>query len=203
MSVLLALSVLAPPPEPTVPLVVAGQALPAGHVLSETDLASLQVPPAVVPQGAMGRQDALGQVLAAPVAAGEPITQTRVRFSSLLRGAPATTVALPVRVADPGAAALVAPGDRIDLLAAVLGPDGVAVRTVGRDLAVLLAPQSPSDTDAGEAALGVIGGTSPPDLIGGIVVVAATQDQAAAIVGAAADGTLWVALRGPPSSERS
>lgn len=193
---LFAVSALAPPPDPTVPLLVAARELPAGARLAAEDLVTVRVPPEVVPAGALTRAAALEQVLNAPVSTGEPLTSTRVRYSSLLAGAPGT-VALPVRVADAAAASVVAPGDRIDLLATV--PDATSsgtgtVRTVGRDLPVLLSPGQP-DGSRDDDALGAITDPWGADGLGGMVVVAASTREATTIVAASAQGSLWLAVR--------
>lgn len=196
LSVLMGLSVLAPPPAPTEPLLVAARDLPAGHVLDDGDLAVVQAPPDLVPAGSLSRPAASGQVLNAPLGPGEPITATRVRYASLLAGAPEGRLAVPVRVADPGAAELVVPGDRIDLMAAIPGPVGSQVRVVGRDLPVLAA-DGPVMADAESP--GVVSGLSvspQTGVPGGLLVVAASPEQASAIVASGADGSLWLAVRG-------
>jgi pilus assembly protein CpaB len=189
LAALLALSVLAPPPAATVAMTVAARDLPAGARLLPDDLRDVPAPAALVPAAALGRSAALGQVLLAPVAAGEAITAARLSGSGLLTGTPPGTVALPVRLADPGAAALLGPGDRVDLLAAVAHDDQrTSVRVVGRDLVVLHSAGSSSGPDATDA-------MAADDLLGGLVVVAATDREALDIVGGTADGPLWVSLR--------
>lgn len=189
LAALLALSVLAPPPAATVVMTVAARDLPAGAWLVTDDLRDVPAPAALVPPAALDRSDALGQVLLAPVAAGEAITTARLTGSGLLAGTPPGTVALPVRLADPGAAALLRPGDRVDLLAAVAGDaQHTSVRVVGRDLVVLHSGGSSSDPDATPD-------LAADDLLGGLVVVAATDREVLDVVGGAADGPLWASLR--------
>jgi Flp pilus assembly protein CpaB len=189
LAALLALSVLAPPPAATVVMTIAARDLPAGARLVTDDLRDVPAPAALVPPAALDRSGALGQVLLAPVAAGEAITTARLTGSGLLAGTPPGTVALPVRLADPGAAALLRPGDRVDLLAAVATDDqGARVHVVGRDLVVLHSAGSSSDPDATPD-------LAADDLLGGLVVVAATDREVLDIVGGAADGPLWASLR--------
>lgn len=196
LSALLALSVVAPAPPATVQVTVAARDLPAGSVLTETDVAV-----ATLVQGAWTPQsldvaEVVGEVLAAPVSIGEPLTTTRLRGSTLLTGLPPGTVALPVRLADPGAATLVSGGDRIDLLAAVPGEDSTIVRTVGSDLPVLLAPGSASTVSTETDGVSLLGGSdASTDVPAGLLVVAASPQQVSAIVGGASDGPLWLALR--------
>ncbi len=188
LAALLALSVLAPPPAATVVMTVAARDLPAGALLVSDDLRDVPAPAALVPAAALDRSGALGQVLLAPVAAGEAITAARLTGSGLLAGTPPGTVALPVRLADPGAAALLEPGDRVNLLAAVAGDaQHTSVRVVGRDLVVLHSGGSSSGPDATAA-------MAADDLLGGLVVVAASDREVLDIVGGAADGPLWASL---------
>jgi Flp pilus assembly protein CpaB len=151
------------------------------------DLRDVSAPAQLVPDAALDRTAAVGQVLLAPVAAGETITSARLSGSGLLVGTAPDTVALPVRLADPAAAALLVPGDRVDLLATSAsdaGSDGV--RVVGRDLVVLHSPGVHSDEREVMAT---------DDLLGGLVVVAATERESFAIIEGAAGGPLWASLR--------
>jgi pilus assembly protein CpaB len=187
LGALLTMSVLAPPPAATVMMTVAARDLPAGTRLVAGDLRDVPAPATVVPPSALDRSGALGEVLLAPVGAGETITAARLSGSGLLAGTPSGTVALPVRLADPGAAALLVPGDRVDLVAAVASdaePPGA--RVVGRDLVVLHAPGS----------TGSAGALDADDLLGGLVVVAASDDQALEVITGAAEGPLSAILRG-------
>lgn len=110
-----ALHTLAPPPPRSTDVRVAARDLPAGHVLTDADLADASVPPGVVPHGVVA--DPSGRVLAAPLRAGEPVTDVRLVGPDLVSAQPAGTVALPVRLSDAGQAALLTVGDRITLLA--------------------------------------------------------------------------------------
>jgi len=104
-------------------------------------------------------------VLAGPVRRGEPLTDVRLVGPSLLASVPGA-VAVPVRLADSGAAALLRQGDRIDVLASpgstapgAPQPAGVA-RVVAANVLVLAVP--------GAGGLGSAG----PGLEGTLVVVA-------------------------------
>jgi Flp pilus assembly protein CpaB len=102
----------------------------------------------------------LGRLVAGPVRRGEPLTDVRLLGPSLLaavaRGP--DVVAVPVRFADAGAAALLRPGDRVDVLAAppdtALPPDLPAAAP-----APDLAAAAPADPPAGGPAPP---GRSPP-----------------------------------------
>lgn len=196
LSVLLALNALAPPPAPTVTVALATDDLAAGTVLSAEHVAAAQVAAESAPSSPVAPTALLGQVLAGPVVAGEQLTRSRLRGDTLLAGTPPGTVALPVRVADPGAASLVAAGDRIDLLAAVGMQTGIKVTVVGSDLRVLLA--GGQGTPARPQSTGPLGSVANgDDLLGGLLVVAASPAQARAIVAGAAEAPLWLVLTQP------
>lgn len=196
LAVLLTLNVLAPPPPGTASVSVAASDLSAGSVLSPEDVVAAEVPASSVTAPTVAADDLPGRVLAGPVAAGEMLTASRLLGDTLLTGTPPGTVALPVRVADPGAAALVSAGERIDLLAAVPTSEGTSVRVVGRDLPVLLVGDRVG-TEQG-ASLDPFGsGAADENVIGGLLVVAASPAQVAPIVGGAAESPLWLVVRHP------
>lgn len=184
-----ALQVLAPDPVPGVAVVVAARDLPAGATLRAGDLRTIHLPGEAVPGGAIAGgalTTATGRVLAGPARRGEVVTDVRLLGAARLAGQPAGTVAAPVRVADPAAAALAAPGSRVDVLLAVQGRTDAEV--VVRAATVL----------AGSTAL-----TASPDLLGGggdpaaggLLVLAVSAPDAAALAGAAARGPLSLTLR--------
>lgn len=169
-----ALSTVAPAPAALTSVVAAGRDLPAGAMLSAGDLVAVALPEAAVPQGAL-RAAPVGRLLAGPVRRGEPLTDVRLLGSGLLRSDSAQ-VAVPVRVAEPAAAALVSAGDRIDLLSA--DPRGAAKAVVvAADVAVLSVPAL--GRDSGEGAL---------------LVVATSRTVAAGLAAAAVSGRMSLAL---------
>jgi pilus assembly protein CpaB len=182
----LALGMALRPPQPaTVDVVVASHDLIAGHRLSDEDLARAAVPAALLPPGVHSDlADLSGQVLAAPVARGEAISTTRLA-DPLGSGwsAPPGTSPLPMRFSDGGAAGLLSPGQRLDVLAAAapgvedLGPGVQLARLVAQDVLVLSITSSPEE--AGLPSTGSGGDGESP-----VVVLAATRAQALAIVGA-------------------
>ncbi|MBM7518601.1 SAF domain-containing protein [Nocardioides nitrophenolicus] len=105
---------LAPPPPALATLVVAARDLPAGRALAAGDLVEVAVPPDVVPDGTA--RHPVGRRLAAPLRAGEPVTDVRLVGPGLGAAQPAGTVVVPVRLSDAGQVALLRPGDRISLL---------------------------------------------------------------------------------------
>jgi pilus assembly protein CpaB len=195
LAVLLAVNALSPPPPRTVTVSMATSDLSSGAVLSPDDVVAAEVPASSVSAPTVAVDELPGQVLAGPVTAGEMLTPTRLLGDTLLTGTPPGTVALPVRVADPGAAALVSAGERIDLLAAVTTSDGTAVHVVGRDLAVLLVGDR---LDAEQVAdVDPFGSGVSENLLGGLLVVAASPAQVASIVAGSAESPLWLVVRRP------
>jgi Flp pilus assembly protein CpaB len=169
-----------------VTVVVAARDLPAGAILGRGDLRTVSLPTGVVPAGAARVVSALlGRTIAGPVRRGETVTDARLVGPGLTAGlGPQESSAVPVRLADAEAAALVRPGDRVDVLgtpvdaAGVAGgaTDAVGVATGVRVLAVLR---------GGKAADGVV------------LVVAATPAAARRLAGAAARHRLTVTVRPP------
>lgn len=140
----------APPPEPTVEVLVATEDLPAGAVLAADDLALRALPPDGVPDEALSDPAvAAGTILAAPVRAGEPITDVRLVGPGLASGAPGT-VAVPVRLSDAAQAGLLTVGDAIDLLAT--DPESRTTEVVASGVVVLAVPTP--DQEAPDALTG-------------------------------------------------
>ncbi len=131
-----------------VPVVVSTRSLPAGHRLAAGDLRVARWPPTVRPSTGYARATAvLGRRLAGPIASGEAVTGDRLVGASLTAGLPPGTAAVPVEIAQRGAADFVHPGDRIDLVAA-----------------------PPPDADVG--ATGPTGASSPDTVASGVRVLA-------------------------------
>lgn len=210
LAVLCALSVLRPPVPATVLVLAAARDLAPGSALAVADLRSVALPPAAVPAGALRPGAAvLGRLVAGPVRSGEPLTDVRLVGPALLDALSPGSVAVPVRFADPGAVALLRPGDRIDVLATAehpalsppppgAPPDGPAppvaapgAAVVATDVVVVTIPGAAIDP-ADPAA------PPPPAAFGGdgsLVVVACTPAVARALAAAAASGRLSPALR--------
>ncbi|WP_418060359.1 SAF domain-containing protein [Pimelobacter simplex] len=141
------LHVLAPPDPPTAAVLVAARDLPAGRVLAPGDLTSAPLPPGVLPAGAVPPgSPPLGRALAAPLRRGEPLTDVRLVGPGLATGQPSGTVAVPIRLADAGQAALLAAGDVLDLLAT--DPRGAdPSRVLARAAVVLAVPEASAAED--------------------------------------------------------
>lgn len=155
----------APPAAPTVEVLVAASDLPAGARLASGDLGTIALAPDAVPDGALREtDDAAGSILAAPVRAGEPVTDVRLVGPGLTEGAPGT-VALPVRLSDAAQAGLLEVGDAIDLLAT--DPESRSTITVASGALVLAVPEVEQGA---------------PDAIPGRIVVLGIPDSAVAEV---------------------
>lgn len=119
LAVLCAVSAARPGAPRSVLVLAAARDLAPGAALTLADVAPVGLPPGAVPAGALRPGAAvLGRLVAGAVRRGEPLTDVRLLGPALLASFAAGLVAVPVRFADATAAALLRPGDRIDVLAA-------------------------------------------------------------------------------------
>ncbi|MGH3344734.1 MAG: Flp pilus assembly protein CpaB [Carbonactinosporaceae bacterium] len=164
----------------------AARDLPGGSTLSEADLRVVELPAEVVPDGAIppGARVA-GQMLAGPARRGEPLTDVRLVGPGLLRGFDEDLVAAPVRVADPGTARLVEPGDVVDVVAAPTDMDadlaGSRARVAASAVRILAVPRG---TDRAAALTE-----------GALIVLATTPETAVELARAAVTSRLTLTLR--------
>ncbi|WP_017558289.1 SAF domain-containing protein [Nocardiopsis baichengensis] len=186
-----AVLLLRPVPDDATAVVVAARDLSPLDPVSASDVEVGALPSSAVPAGALRPgEEPVGGALTGPVRRGEVLTDAR------LSGPPAAgygpgTVAVPVRVADAQAAALVAPGSRVDLVAAepaATAPDqGWAGEGGGPPPeAAVLAEDRPV----------VAVPEGGPDAAGGaLIVVAAAEDEAAGLAAASARGGVALTIR--------
>jgi Flp pilus assembly protein CpaB len=116
---------------------VATRALTRGTLIASDMLRAEQIPAAFVPPAAVAAQDQLvGHTLAADVAAGDAVTRTRLAGTS---AGPVAALVPPdlraILITSDLPAGAVAPGDRVDVLAAFGGGRG-HVETVADDVEV-------------------------------------------------------------------
>lgn len=177
LAVATALTAVAPAQAAAVPVLAVTRDLPAGALLDQAALTTVELLPDAVPAGALtSPEQALGLRTAGAVRAGEALTDARLLGSGLLP--PGDEVAVPVRLAEPAVSGLLQPGDRVDVLSA--SPEGgEAARTVVSDVAVLAVPA-----------------TDDLSLDGALVVLAASSSGASRLAAAAVTGRLSVAVRG-------
>lgn len=180
-AVALGLGVVAPPPPPATPVVVAAADLPGGGVLVAADLAVRRFPPDAVPAGA-ARTTArwVGRTLAAPVRAGEPLTDVRVVGPGLVAGYGPGAVAAPVRIADADAVTLARVGDRVDVIAP--DPRGQLPPTLAvAGAPVVAVPEADDELGSGSS--------------GGLVVLAVSPAEAQLLAAQSVLGPLVLSLR--------
>ncbi|HYJ66716.1 MAG TPA: SAF domain-containing protein [Nocardioidaceae bacterium] len=142
---------VARPAATTRDVVVAADDLRAGEIVDRADLETVQVDPAAIPDGAVDPQaPPIGRTLAGPVRAGEPLTDVRLVQADLLSGYDPGTVLTTIRLFDPAAGTLVAPGDVVDVLGTdPRGRTGTAVIASG---ATVVTRAEVDDTALGEGA---------------------------------------------------
>lgn len=174
-------AVAAPAPD-TVDVLVAAHDLPAGEPLRTEDLTQVAWPTGTAPAGPA---DAVGRVLAAPLRAGEPVTDVRLTGPDLASTTPGLA-AVPIRLPDPGIAGLLRAGDRVDLLAT--DPADGVTEEVAAQVLVLAVPGTGHD-DAGGSHGGA--GSVPA---GRLVVVAVPPGLVPTLVSASVTRLLSVAF---------
>jgi pilus assembly protein CpaB len=170
-------------------VVVAAIDLPAGRTLVAGDLMIAQVPAGVLPAGtSTSAGELLGRVLAAPMARGEAVAEHRITALPAW-SVPPGTMPMPVRFADPAAAALLSAGQRVDVVAAS-GP-GLEADTpfasaelVAQDILVLAVLPADHGSEGLLADRQGFGDRSP------LVLLAADRGSALAIAGAQARASL-------------
>ncbi len=142
VAVLAGVRAVAPPPPPTVELVVAAHDLDAGVALTEEDVAVRRVPPGAAPDAALPAPAVVGRTLAAPLRAGEPVTDVRLLGGPLASAYDGRRV-LPVRFPDADQVGLLQVGDRLDVLATPSRGRGAEV--VASDVLVAALPAGGPD----------------------------------------------------------
>lgn len=177
-AVAVGLQAASPDPPARATVLTAAHDIPAGTVVRPGDVRAAAFAPANVPEGALRTAgDAVGRTTAAPLRAGEPVTDARLVAGALLDGYPGR-VGAPVRISDVGAVALLRVGDRVDVLAA--DPRTGRAEVVAESVPVLTVPRA---RDRGN------------ELVpGALVVLAVTDETARALAGASAGSYLSLTL---------
>jgi Flp pilus assembly protein CpaB len=182
-SVAFGLQVLAPPPPPGVPVLVAARDVAAGTVLAAPDVRRVQRPAGTLPTRVLtSTRQAAGATVSSAVRRGEVLTDVRLAGTGSLQGLGRDLVAAPVRLADDATAGLLRPGDVVDVLAA--GADGAAeARLVASAVRVLVVPRTTPDR------LGLASGD------GALLLLATTPSSAARLAAATVTDRLSVVIR--------
>lgn len=180
LAVLVSVRALQGPALPSEPVVVAAHDLAGGAALTPGDLRVVSVTPSLAPAGAV-REPAqvVGRTLAAPVRAGEPVTDVRLVSPGLLDGYPGM-VAVPVRLADAGPLDLLRVGDTVEVIGA--DPAGGSTAEVLVRAPVVALPRADEQRGA------------DPWAQGGLVVLAVAPHEAGRLAQAAVTRVLSVAL---------
>jgi Flp pilus assembly protein CpaB len=154
IAVAAAVQTVAAPPPARVQVLTAAHDLPAGSVVGEGDLTRVGFAPGTAPAGLADHP--VGRTVATAVRRGEPLTDVRLVAPALSDAGLSSEgrIATPVRLPDAAMAALLAVGDRIDLLAT--DPQTGTSETVASGVPVLALPRSAPDADT-PGALVVVG----------------------------------------------
>lgn len=179
-AMLAALQVAAPTPPSLAPIVVTAHDLTSGTVLRADDVQVVDAPLGLAPSGAVASVAAvLGETVAGPMRAGEPLTDRSLVGAALIAGYPEGLVATPVHIDDPSVVALLRVGGRIAVYAST-GDDQRSAEEVVGDAPVVALPRLEDDTGAD----------------GALVVLAVTPAEAARLAQASASAHLSVSLSG-------
>jgi len=172
VAVLAGLRATAAPPPPHVAVLTAARDLPAGIRLSAGDLEVIRYAEGTAPTSVVDLRRAVGRTLAAPLRAGEPVTDVRLVGDGLLGGYDGELVAVPVRIPDAEAVDLLRVGDRINLVAT--DPQGGEAEVI-EGLPVLALPAFSEQSLQ----------TGPTGLTGRLVVVGTTPELSEKVTDAA------------------
>ncbi|HWD78836.1 MAG TPA: SAF domain-containing protein [Kribbella sp.] len=164
---------LSPAPPPTVKVLAAAHDLSGGAALDRGDLRTVELPPGVVPAGALRPGSELTErVLSGPVRAGEPLTDARFLAPPAV---PSGSVAYPFRVDDADVSTLLRVGDHLNLYAAG-STNADAARLLARAVPVVALPEPRSSTS------------------GALIVVATAPEVATRLAQASTNSRITVAL---------
>jgi Flp pilus assembly protein CpaB len=188
-----AVQALRPAPPPLRSVVVPVQRVPAGAELRAADLAVVPVPAALAPDGALtDLDDAVGRVPAVALEPGLPLSAALVEGGEVARLAPQGTVVVPVRL-DDATAALLRPGDHVDLVSTAATDAGSAY--LARRALVLPAGSRAAPPQG--ASSGLLGSVVDDEGGAGVTLVAVAPEEAPGL--SAASGAAAVAAVLVPS----
>lgn len=167
----LAVHVLRPPPPPTVDVAVTARPVSAGTELTRDDVVLRAIAADLAPPGAAHAvRSLLGRAAVVALPAGAPLHTTLVSDAGVSAAAPHGTVVVPVRLSDDAVAALLRPGDRVDLLSGTTSGSAQAEspQYLARGALVLPVPTGREPEGAG----GLLGPASEADRPVTLVAVA-------------------------------
>ncbi len=199
----------------TVAVLVATQDIPRGmtaeELIARGILAEEEIPREWVSAGAVSSERAIeGQVLAAPLTAGEQVTRARFQYpdeAGLSYTVPEGYVAVAVANDEViGVGGLIKPGDTVMVVATVdpTGAEGepesrillpsARVLAVGRSLG---AEPTPAEEDEGQGVLATNRNSTADEPAPTTVTLAVTPADLERLVFASEKGTIWMALTAP------
>jgi Flp pilus assembly protein CpaB len=160
--------------------------VPAGTQLAAEDLRLIRAPPAALPDGALtSLEQAVGARPRTDLPKGLVLADRLIASTSPLDDLPAGRVAVAVHLSDPGAAAMVDLGDRVDLLASPGAGASGSIAPAQRLAKSALVLGLPADSGDRASGLGsALGGAAATLDQSGLLLVAVTPDEAAMIGGA-------------------
>lgn len=173
-----------------VPVFTAGLEIPYGQTVDAQHLKQIDMPPELVPNGAVQNQDQiLGQIAQSSILKGEILMQARfsenVEGSTLAALIEPTMRAITVRVNDVvGVAGFLLPGNRVDMLASRIVNKRAYTQTLIEDLKVLAVDQTATTNEK-------------DPVIVRAVTIEVTPEQAEVIVKAKSEGPIQLTLRNP------
>lgn len=175
----LAIPRLLQPSATTTPVLVATRDLEAGAVIADDDVALARFPAGLAPPSSLpDPQGAVGHQLRQTVAEGTPVVPSALADDGW--GLGPGEVAVPVRLADPLVASLLASGDTLELVDA----DGEATASLTQEARLLALLADPDRS-------GMLGGPAPSSPL---LLVAVPRSVATQVLDAGARGTLSAAL---------
>lgn len=152
-----------------VPTLVAARDVPAGTVLTRSDLVLADRPTEQRPRTALAAYEGVvGRVAAVPISAKDAVTPERLAGAGLLNGQPAGHVAVTLPVTGVEGLGL-SPGDRVDAYAT--GTGGLVASG-----AVVLVARAPVDEGLGGAGAPTVTVALPPGAVGAVAASLSALD---------------------------
>ncbi|MCI6574050.1 MAG: SAF domain-containing protein [Arcanobacterium sp.] len=173
-------------------VVVAAHDLSTGTTLSRSELRLKNLPAEAIPSGTVSSLDAvLGRTLVAPLPAGAPIISRQLLTSDFTAAAPQGTVITAVTLDNPATAAILRPGDRIQLYSppadvGVASADKASKSEARQLTASAIVMSTPSNTQD----KGILGDTRNKDAI----FVAIPESDASLVIGLGAKASLHAVI---------
>ena len=183
----IAVQQLTPAPADTVSALAAVRDLPAGKILDAGDVAVLNIPHGLLPDGSFNHPAAIqGKQLAAALRQGQLLSDSQLLGPGLLAGRPPGSSAVPLRMADPASIQLLSPGQLVNVV--ISGGNGFDQPATSEVLAAAV-PVLWTSAQGGKAGQWLATGETD-----GLMVVAADADQSRRLAGASTQGKLFFVL---------